>query len=129
MPHDAAQERERQRRIRQSSHDERTPQPIPNESRMGAGGDQISLAIISSLAQDDPDVLFVKYLDENGDPAAEAESVMIWPNMADTDWETFIGTDIVVPVVKYLDVPYVMQLPRWEMTLPPPGIVIGGCPF
>lgn len=89
----------------------------------------ISFAVVTALAADDSEVLFVRYLDDNDEPAGESQSVFAWPKMSNRDWETFVGTDIVVPVVLRNGLPYVMQLPRWEMRSPPEGLVIGSCQF
>lgn len=86
----------------------------------------IAFAVVDSLAEEE-DVLFVKYLDQDNIPASQAESAMVWPNMINTDWRTFVDTDIVVPVVLSNGIPYVMQLPRWYMRDDPSGIPGGDC--
>lgn len=94
----------------------------------GVGDGAIKFAVVTSLTGD-IDILKVKYVDNNGNSVGEDESAFVWPNMKNTDWKTFIGTNIVIPVVIRKGIPYAMQLPRWEMMLPPSGLVIGSCPF
>lgn len=88
----------------------------------------IAFAIVNSLSSD-PDVLFVRYLDESGEPSGDAESVMVWPNMTNADFQAFMDTDVVLPIVTVNAIPYAMQLPRWDIDTPPSNAPSGDCDF
>lgn len=94
----------------------------------GGIGAAIQFAIVESLG-DTVDTLFVKFRREDGTFATEGVAVFVWPNMVNTDWDTFIGTQIVIPIVTVDGVPYATQLPRWEMVVSSAGYAIGDCPF
>lgn len=86
----------------------------------------ISFAMVESLS-DDVDVVFIRYLDISGNPSSDPTPVMVWPRMTNVDWTTFVGTDIVIPVVQVHGLPYLMQLPRWYMRDDPGGMPGGDC--
>lgn len=90
-------------------------------------GVSIRPAVVTSLATEG--TLNVKYLDAEGELSEEPEPVLVWFNMTSEDWATFVGTDIVIPVMMLFGLPHAMQLPRWDMMLPPGGVQIGDCRF
>jgi len=90
------------------------PEPEPSSAN-------IRLATITEAATE-PDMVTVQYLDDS-----TAASVLVWPNTEPGDYASFFGTDIVVPVVTVDEIPYVMQLLRWDIRTPSASDERGEC--
>lgn len=102
----------------------RLAKPVPAAAATG-----IRFGTITSFATD-PDMVFVQYkkmtdglLVNDGDPKA----AVIWPNTRQSDYASFVGTNIVVPVLTVGGMPYVQQLPRWDIRTPDENDPRGEC--
>lgn len=100
-------------------------------NRVAAALSFVRFGIITALSSE-PDAVTVQMLKMNdgvqvndGEPVA----ILVWPNTVPNDYASFIGTNIVVPVMDAGEANYVMQLPRWDIRQPSPNDPRGECPI